>query len=208
MKPQIIKVCGMRDAENIRAIDELDVDWIGFIFYPSSPRYAGKFVPPLPAKAKRVGVFVNEETATLRETARRNSIDILQLHGDETPDDCRSLRGDGFKVIKAFSVSREDASFPAGLVKRYDNSCDYFLFDTYTAAYGGSGQSFQWEALHSYSGNTPFLLSGGISPTDLSRIREFHHPACVGIDLNSRFETRPGLKDIELLQHFIQEIRK
>lgn len=199
----IIKVCGMREETNVREVEQLGADWMGFIFYPKSPRYVGETLPYIPGKVKRVGVFVNEDTDRLLALAEKNRLEILQLHGDESPDDCKALQAKGFIVIKAFGITTEKP-FPSELTECYEGCCDYFLFDTRTALYGGSGKKFGWELLADYRGGTPFLLSGGISPGDVEAVKAFSHPKCIGIDLNSGFEISPAVKDVQLLQTFIE----
>lgn len=201
----LIKVCGMTEAENIRDVEELGVDMIGFIFYPKSPRCLCEMPAYLPAKARRVGVFVNESKENILVYADRFGLHYIQLHGNESPEYCRSLRSSGLHLIKAFSISLpKDILAPSA----YKGLCDYYLFDTKTPQYGGSGNQFDWNLLHRYNGNTPFLLSGGINPYSVKAIREFHHPKLAGIDINSRFETSPGVKDVERIEKFMQELRE
>ncbi|QRX64840.1 phosphoribosylanthranilate isomerase [Dysgonomonadaceae bacterium zrk40] len=202
----LIKICGMRDAENIRAVEQLGVDWMGFIFYPGSSRYVGEKLSYAPEKVKRVGVFVNELQERVLEIASKNRLQIIQLHGSESPETCRFIQDAGFTVVKAFGME-SDKPFPAPLVEQYRGSCDYFIFDTRTVQHGGSGKKFRWELLSSYRGETPFLLSGGIGPDDAAAIREFSHPQFIGIDLNSGFETAPAIKEYTRLQNFIKKIR-
>lgn len=198
----IIKVCGMRDAHNIIQVEELRPDWMGFIFWPKSSRYVSTFPEYMPIYTKRVGVFVDEDIETVRQTAKDYALDIIQLHGHESPDYATRLRE--WEVIKAISVSnRSDIAS----CKAYEGTVDYFLFDTKCKTVGGSGEHFDWTVLNDYDGETPFLLSGGIGPDDVERVKAFCHPRCVGIDLNSRFETAPGLKDINKLKDFIKKIR-
>lgn len=200
----IIKVCGMTEADNIRAIEQLGVDMIGFIFYPKSPRCLCEKPQYLPLRAKRVGVFVNESKENILMYTDRFSLNYIQLHGNESPDYCRTLHNNGLRLIKAFSISLPKDLFD---VSDYDGLCDYYLFDTKTPQYGGSGNQFDWNILHRYNGSTPFLLSGGINPYSVKAINEFHHPRLAGIDLNSRFETAPGLKDVERIEIFLKELR-
>lgn len=200
----IIKVCGMTEANNIRAIEQLGVDMIGFIFYPKSPRCLCEKPQYLPLRAKRVGVFVNESKENILMYTDRFSLNYIQLHGNESPDYCRTLHNNGLRLIKAFSISLPKDLFD---VSDYDGLCDYYLFDTKTPQYGGSGNQFDWNILHRYNGSTPFLLSGGINPYSVKAIKEFHHPRLAGIDLNSRFETAPGLKDVERIEIFLKELR-
>lgn len=201
----IVKVCGMRDAENIRKVEALGVDWMGFVFHRTSPRFVGELPDYLPQRAKRVGVFVDETEEQIMETVQLFRLDMVQLHGHETPDFCNRIRSKGLKVIKAINVQN---TFSTEEVSFYERACDYFLFDTKTPLPGGSGQKFDWSSLSAYRGTTPFLLSGGISPDDADRVEAFVHERCIGIDLNSRFETSPANKDIHLLQSFIDKIKR
>jgi len=201
----IVKVCGMRDAENIREVEALGVDWMGFVFHRTSPRFVGELPDYLPQRAKRVGVFVDEREEQIMETVQLFRLDMVQLHGHETPDFCSRIRSKGLKVIKAISMQN---TFPSEEVSFYERACDYFLFDTKTPLPGGSGQKFDWSSLSAYRGTTPFLLSGGISLDDADRVETFVHERCIGIDLNSRFETSPAYKDIRLLQSFIDKIKR
>lgn len=201
----LIKVCGMTEAENIRDVEELGVDMIGFIFYPKSPRCLCEMPEYLPVKARRVGVFVNESKENILVYADRFGLQYIQLHGTESPEYCRSLRSSGLHLIKAFSISLPKDMLA---ISAYKGLCDYYLFDTKTPQYGGSGNQFDWNLLHRYNGNTPFLLSGGINPYSVKAIREFHHPKLAGIDINSRFETAPGIKDVERIEKFMQELRE
>ena len=204
----IIKVCGMRDADNIREVEKLGIDWMGFIFWPKSSRYVSERPAYLPQKCKRVGVFVNATIDDIRQHIADYSLDIVQLHGHESTDSIRSLRslcGDVISIIKAFNIATKedlDATTPyAGLV-------DYFLFDTKGPSVGGNGEKFDWSVLEAYNGDTPFLLSGGIGPDDTGRILDYHHPKCIGIDLNSRFEIEPGIKDITKLKTFLNDVKQ
>ena len=209
----IIKVCGMRDTENIRAVDGLPVDLMGFIFWPKSSRYVSERPSYLPTKCKRVGVFVDATIDDIKQKIEEYRLDFVQLHGHESPDyihQLRSLCGDSIAIIKAISVSSRD---DIATYKGYEGIVDYFLFDTKAQLPGGNGQQFDWSVLAAYDGNTPFLLSGGIGPNDAERLRAFHCSPCfstglcTGIDLNSRFEVAPALKDINKLKEFINTIR-
>lgn len=200
----IRKVCGMREAGNIREVEALGIDWMGFIFWAHSARNVSLKPDYLPSRCKRVGVFVNAPMAFIREKVREFGLNILQLHGSEDEDFIRQLRSElpSLSVVKALNVAREEDLEQS---KRYEGLCDYFLFDTKAEKVGGNGKAFDWNILHSYKGNTPFLLSGGIGPDDKERLRAFHHPQMAGIDLNSRFEIRPAVKDIHLLKSFLHE---
>lgn len=217
----------MRDADNIRAVAALDIDFLGFIFYPKSPRYAQKAVPEtelmtntatasrrndmVMRKPQRVGVFVDETPQAIITHIHNDQLDYVQLHGHELPEMIDHLKRavisdnhHSLKVIKAFSISKPDDLLQT---KAYEGVADLFLFDTPTESYGGSGKKFNWQMLQAYDGHTPFLLSGGIGPEDTDRIRTFEHPQCIGIDLNSRFETAPGIKDVEALRRFTEKLR-
>lgn len=201
---KMIKVCGMRQAANIRDIEKLGkVDMIGFIFYPPSPRFVCEMPAYLPINAHRVGVFVNEDKETVKTYADRFGLNYVQLHGNESPEYCQSLHGAGLKIIKTFSIAcPEDLNH----VSDYEETCELFLFDTKCKEYGGSGSPFDWNLLHSYKGPIPFLLSGGIHSDSAGELQKFSHPRLAGYDLNSRFETQPALKDPEQIQHFFNEL--
>lgn len=200
-----VKICGMREAENIRQVEQAGADWMGFIFYEGSPRFVGELPAYLPRKMQRIGVFVNPSSASLiYNKVQELRLDGVQLHGNETPELCSLLRTSGLKVIKSFSISCKD---DLRQTENYAGRCDCFLFDTPTPGYGGSGLSFDWNILHAYTGQTPFLLSGGIRPESLCRLLAFHHPRWTGIDLNSGFETAPGIKDPQALTQFIRQFR-
>jgi phosphoribosylanthranilate isomerase len=197
----MIKVCGMRDAENIREVEALGIDLMGFIFWPKSSRYVSERPAYLPTNCKRVGVFVDEDIESVKRIADDYVLEFIQLHGHESADYCAQLKG--LKLIKAISVSGQD---DIATYKTYEGLVDYFLFDTKCPSVGGSGQQFDWSMLSAYDGNTPFLLSGGIGPDDAERLRASHREKCVGIDLNSRFEIGPGLKDINKLKDFLNAL--
>ena len=201
----IIKVCGMTDGENIRQTEQLGVDFIGFIFYPRSPRFLFERPTYLPVRSQRIGVFVNESKDNILMYADRFGLNYIQLHGNESPEYCHNLQATGMKLIKVFSIATpRDLSS----VSAYEGLCQYYLFDTKTPQYGGSGNQFDWTLLNRYTGNTPFLLSGGINQYSAAAIRNFHHPRMAGVDINSRFESSPGLKDIGRIQTFISELRR
>ena len=197
-----VKVCGMRDAENIRGVEALGIDMMGFIFYPKSSRYVSERPEYLPTKCKRVGVFVDEDVEIIKRIADDYALDFIQLHGHESPEQISPLllRTSHLSIIKAFNIATE-ADLEA--TKRYQGFVDYFLFDTKGQSVGGNGEKFDWSILEAYNGDTPFLLSGGIGPDDAESVRAFQHPKCIGIDLNSRFEIEPGIKDIVKLKTFL-----
>lgn len=189
----------MREAENIRAVEQLSIDWMGFIFWPKSSRYVSERPTYLPTRCRRVGVFVDAPLADVLQKVQEYGLDIVQLHGNESPEYAMKLQG--CSLIKAFNIAS-----PEDLVqtKAYEGIVDYFLFDTKGKSVGGNGEKFDWSVLEAYTGDTPFLLSGGIGPDDAERVRQFNHPRLAGIDLNSCFELSPGLKDITKLKHFLR----
>lgn len=200
----IIKVCGMKYADNIRALDKLKPDMTGFIFHPSSPRFVETIPEYMPSSSLRVGVFVNSETDYILHKVEAFGLDMVQLHGNESPEQCKFIHCKGIGIIKAFSLKTDNADT---ITSPYDGLCRYYLFDTPCAVYGGSGKTFDWTLTHSYHGKTPFLLSGGIRPESLKAVSSFRHPSFAGIDINSGFETVPGMKDTETISEFIRQLR-
>jgi phosphoribosylanthranilate isomerase len=203
-----IKICGMRNPRNIREISRLSPDYMGFIFYSRSKRYAGNLsareLMDLPDSIRKVGVFVNHSTDDVMATCRQMGIRTVQLHGDESPEYCRSMKNSGFEVFKAFNVSGEAELKVMG---DYQDSCDFILMDAEGEGYGGTGVKFDWSCLGDYNHDMPFFLSGGIGPEDADRILKLNHPRLYGVDLNSRFETEPGIKKRDVLEEFIRKIR-
>ena len=207
MDRMIVKVCGMRDGNNIRALERLDIDLLGFIFHPGSPRYVcchsvqpGDISSCTKIKA---GVFVNAQPEEILREAAKYQLDYVQLHGNESPGDCRLLREKGYGVIKAFPVS---SGVDLQQTSAYESFVDYFLFDTKNDNYGGSGLLFDWSALENYRGRVPFLLSGGIGHENMQDLLAFSHPLMAGVDLNSRFEVSPALKDPDMVERFIGQL--
>jgi len=204
-----IKVCGMRNPDNIGELIKLNPDYIGFIFHPLSKRYIGANIPSeiqaaIPKAIQKVGVFVDEPLESLIRRFRISRLDLVQLHGSELPEYCQKLKDLHIPVIKAFSISPE---FDFGIALPYENSCDYYLFDTAGILRGGNGLKFDWEKLNQYRGNKPFFLSGGIQPADIINIKYLDHNRLYAIDVNSGFETEPGVKDISHLESFIKDLR-
>lgn len=199
----MIKVCGMREADNIREVARLGIDLMGFIFWPKSKRYVAEPPQYLPSQVKKVGVFVDASLDDIRQHIQDYQLDIIQLHGHESPEDTHALKP--AVIIKAFNIATvEDLA----QTKAYEGIVDYFLFDTKAQLPGGTGEQFDWSVLSHYEGTTPFILSGGIGPDDAERVKAFHHPRCIGIDLNSRFETAPGLKDVNKLREFLEKVKR
>ncbi len=228
----LIKVCGMRDTENIRAVSELDIDLMGFIFYPKSPRFVmmissqAGIIPDYSEerlkkgrgeeetaanRIKRVGVFVDDMPQSIVTRVYNYDLDYVQLHGDESKEMIENFKRTvdpdikpGIKIIKTISVASKD---DLQKCKDYVSVVDMFLFDTKCSSAGGSGEQFDWSILNDYDGDVPFLLSGGIGPDDVEKIKSFNHPKFAGIDLNSCFEIEPGVKDVEKLKKFISQIK-
>ena len=198
----------MKYPENIQAVASLLPDYMGFIFYEKSDRYVQDLAfesLSLPEEIKKTGVFVNVSSEKIAQTATTCHLDAIQLHGKETPEDCLFLREKGFEIIKSFSIKEEKDLLQT---EPYSSCCDFLLFDTPTAQYGGSGKKFDWRILQHYHGETPFFLSGGIAPDDMDEVLKFNHPFFYGIDINSRFETKPGMKDFQQVKKFIINIRE
>lgn len=194
----------MREADNIHEVEQCGADWMGFIFYAPSARNLDFRPEYLPVHARRVGVFVNADFETMTEKIQEFGLNLVQLHGTESPETCRKLQEWKVGIIKAFAIcSAEDFQQTVA----YTDACDYFLFDTPCIGYGGSGKSFDWSLLQHYQGKTPFLLSGGIRTDSLEALAAFHHPAWAGIDLNSGFETAPAHKDAAALKTFIEQFK-
>lgn len=196
----LIKVCGMRDSQNIREVEPL-VDYMGFIFYEKSPRYVSQLPSYLPSTCKRVGVFVNATIDTITHHVDTFALDVIQLHGSENEAFCQVLHEHCPHVAlwKAISIATAE-----DLVQ----TCSYttpecFVFDTRTPLYGGSGTRFDWGLLEHYQGRQPFLLSGGISPENIQEALTLRHPRCIGLDLNSGFESAPAFKSTQLLSNHL-----
>ena len=194
MKNLALKICGMREAGNIREISILCPDLMGFIFYPQSPRYVGDdfICPDLPFYIHRSGVFVNESMDHLLRIASRNRLWMVQLHGDESPEYCKAVRAAGYQVTKVFRV---DDMFSMETVMPWASAVDFFLFDTHGPRPGGNGTPFNWAILDQYYGEVPFFISGGITPENLKEVLTIRNPYFTGVDVNSGIESAPGIKD-------------
>jgi len=194
----------MKDPENMSALAELPIDMMGMVFYEKSPRCVDERdadkINALSLTIPKVGVFVDATKGTILNKVERFHLQFVQLHGNESSEFCRELRKGGVKIIKAFQIKTSEDLKTCLL---YEDCCDYFLFDTPTSKYGGSGNKFDWKILSAYSGTTPFILSGGISPEDAGNIKQLNFPQLFAIDLNSRFEIAPGVKDIESIKRFL-----
>lgn len=201
----------MQDPENIRELGELRPDYMGFIFYENSKRYAGAtpsfaIEDALPDSVEKVGVFVNEEIGEIEDLCEDYEINTLQLHGDESPAFCGELKDKGFKVIKAFGV---DEQFDFKKLEPYKNKVDFFLFDTKGKDRGGNGVTFDWSVLKNYDNAVPFFLSGGLSADNISEVLKLEGMNLHAVDVNSKFELEPGVKDIGLLRESVfEKLRK
>ncbi|HMU47080.1 MAG TPA: phosphoribosylanthranilate isomerase [Chitinophagaceae bacterium] len=201
-----IKVCGITEMKQLQQLDGLDIDFAGLIFFKDSPRFVGEKLPKKEVKKadfdlKKTGVFVNPEMIDVLDAIDDYGLDVVQLHGDESPEMCEDLSSE-VEVIKAFRIKgTEDID---KLVGPYDDVCDYYLFDTggLTESLGGTGKQFDWNVLSNAKIEKPFFLSGGIGPDDAARLKAFKHPDLFGVDINSRFEIEPGVKDMSKILHF------
>lgn len=202
-----VKVCGITRLEQMQQLQDLGVDYAGMIFFEGSKRYAGEALREEQAAIreltiKRVGVFVNTELDVIEKAIADYGLYAVQLHGDETDEFCLELM-DKAKVIKVFRIAGEVAI--DSLTEPFQAACHYFLFDTDTSSYGGSGKQFDWSVLQEARIGKPFFLSGGIGPEDVEKVKAFQHPFFYAVDVNSRFETEPGVKDMEKVKQFINE---
>jgi phosphoribosylanthranilate isomerase len=195
-----IKVCGLKQPENIKAVAALKPDYMGFICYDRTPRYidslSSEALEIIPINIHKTGVFVNETIDNINARIEQYGFDTIQLHGDESPEFAAVFKGK-VTVIKAFGV---DNDFDFGKLNAYVANVNYFMFDTKTSIYGGSGKAFNWGILNNYTLNIPFFLSGGISLDNIEEVKNITHPQFYAVDLNSRFEDEPGLKNIQKLE--------
>ena len=207
-----IKVCGITQFKQLQQLEALNIDYAGLIFYKDSPRYmgdkiAGKQVKDADFDIKKVGVFVNPGYSELLDAIDEYGLDIVQLHGNETPEMCEELSAE-VEVIKAFRIETATTNIDE-LVSEYDAVCDYYLFDTagLKESFGGTGQQFDWSILKKAKIEKPFFLSGGIGPDDAAKIKAFSHPDFFAVDVNSKFELSPGLKDMAAILKFLQAFK-
>ncbi len=206
-----IKVCGITSKKQLQQLEGLNIAYAGFIFDEKSPRFAGEQMDGedllgMDLDIKKVGVFVDAEYEDIMEMVEKFELDMVQLHGNESPELCEELSEDT-EVIKVFSIGKETGSIDK-LIAPYDNVCDYYLFDTSVkGAKGGTGQKFDWKKLSDAKIEKPFFLSGGIGPEDAALVKKFKHPDFFGIDVNSKFEKEPGVKDMALVLGFVKDMK-
>ncbi len=208
-----IKVCGMTDIAQVKQLDSMGVEFCGFIFYPKSPRYVFRFTPAINIKKikgniNKVGVFVNASLDDILKTVDDCGLYLVQLHGDESPKTCEKI-SDYISVIKAFRLSHDDNIL--WKIREYADVADMFLFDTEGAGYGGTGKKFNWDALLGLNINKPFILSGGIQPTDIPALKAFSQQSVakdlIAVDVNSKFELSKGVKDMDLVSNFVTGLK-
>lgn len=204
-----VKICGMKYPENISEIASIKPDYLGFIFYDKSPRYFENSIPNLDKSIKKVGVFVDATYEEIKDKVKQHELDLVQLHGNESPGFCALVEINLSKVIKSFSIDNE---FEFNVLNEYKNYCSYFLFDTKGLNYGGNGIAFDWKLLKQYKLEKPYFLSGGIGPDDTEEIKSFlknsYAEKCHAVDLNSRFEIEPGIKSPKTLKTFITNLKE
>lgn len=207
-----IKVCGVTQLKQLQQLDALEIDFVGLNFYKNSPRFIGNKITKEQIREadfdiKKVGVFVDASYDEVMEIIDGYSLDIVQLHGNESPDLCSDL-SEEIEVIKAFRINPNTKDVDA-LVKDYDDVCDYYLFDTQgqKETLGGTGEQFDWKILLKAKIEKPFFLSGGIGPDDVERLKAFDHPDFFAIDVNSKFEMSPGIKDMAKLLKFAKDLK-
>jgi phosphoribosylanthranilate isomerase len=203
-----LKICGMRDPENIMQVAATGPDYMGFIFYPQSPRFVGNgFQMPsqFPTNIIRVGVFVNENVETILSLSEAHNLRFLQLHGAETVKECKELKRHNYQIIKVFSV---DDTFDFELTKFYSESVDFFLFDTKGKYYGGNAKTFRWRHLDNYDQQVPFFLSGGLSPENVAEVADLKGMNIHALDVNSGVESAPALKDLLKVRAFKENVKQ
>jgi phosphoribosylanthranilate isomerase len=204
-----LKVCGMRDADNLKDIAALGPDYIGFIFYDQSPRFVGDtldetLVKSLPRSIRKVGVFVNASPDYILRMVKKYDFQYVQLHGTETPEFCRSLRNRGINIIKAFRI---DDSFNFSMLNNFKAQCDFFLFDAKGDQPGGNGVTFDWNILSRYDNEKPFFISGGIGLSNVDQVNLLKGFKLYGVDVNSQVETSPGVKDVAKVKEILSYLR-
>lgn len=207
-----IKVCGITSMKQLQQLDGLDIAFAGLNFYKHSPRYAGDKISKeelsdADLDIKKVGVFVNAELDEIMQTVEDFGLDVVQLHGDETPHLCEMVSNE-VETIKTFRIDDKSDTLIDYILKDYDEVCDYYLFDTASKnGFGGTGKKFDWKQVADSKIEKPFFMSGGIGPEDGKLIKKFKHPDFYGVDINSLFEKEPGVKDMALVLQFIHSLK-
>ena len=207
-----IKVCGLTQSVQLKQVDELNVDYAGLIFYQRSQRFVlnklhSEEVRKLNLAIQKVGVFVNASEEDIMTQIELYKLDMVQLHGDETPAFCKHI-SNAVSVIKAFKITNNNEQNIDWMIKPYDECCDYYLFDTNRNAYGGTGEKFDWQILKKNKINKPFFLSGGIGFDDVEKVKGLQHPFLYAVDVNSRFEIEPGVKNIGQVEMFVKQFKE
>ena len=203
-----LKICGMKIPENIASVVALEPDYMGFIFYPESKRFVADLDPEIirgiPETIKTTGVFVDEQLEVVKDKITLYQLKAVQLHGKESVGYCAALLATGVEVIKAFGI---DDTFNFDRLDDYYDAVDYFLFDTQTPEHGGSGKAFNWRLLEKYQLVKPFFLSGGVGLDNVKELFRINDERLYAVDVNSRFENAPGLKDIDKLVEFKEQLK-
>lgn len=198
-----LKICGMKYSNNILEVSMLEPDYMGFIFWDKSQRYCNDVIPDIVSSIQKVGVFVDASLEEIISKIKEYDLNLIQLHGKESVAFCSKLQIHNIPIIKAFSI---DVDFDFNILDEYESACDYYLFDTKGKLPGGNGIAFDWSILDNYNSNKPFFLSGGIGLDDRLKIKDFQNSMllknCIAIDVNSKFETAPGVKKINELIEF------
>lgn len=198
-----LKICGMKYPDNILEVSNIKPDYMGFIFWDKSQRYCNNVIPDIASSIQKVGVFVDASLEEIISKIKEYDLNLIQLHGKESVAFCNELRTHDVLIIKAFSI---DVDFDFNILEEYESACDYYLFDTKGKLPGGNGIAFDWSILDNYNSNKPFFLSGGIGLDDVIKIKDFQYSRiskkCIAIDVNSKFETAPGVKKINELIEF------
>jgi phosphoribosylanthranilate isomerase len=208
-----IKVCGITRADQLRQLDELGIDYAGLIFFRQSSRFMldkllTTDIKNLSLSLKKVGVFVNASEEFINAQVELYGLDLVQLHGDETPAFCKHISST-VSVIKAFRITKSNEQNIDWMIKPFEEYCDYYLFDTNRkGAYGGTGEKFEWNILLSNQINKPFFLSGGIGLDEVDKLKSFQHPFLYAVDINSKVEVEPGVKDLEQVKMFVEELKE
>lgn len=204
-----IKICGLKHKTNLFDVVEAGVDYVGMIFYEKSPRYVLDSLYPedvwfLPDEVEKIGVFVNATFDEIKKYAKLYQLNLIQLHGNELPELCKQLQDLGYGVIKAFGV---DSEFDFSILNEYKEVVDFFLFDTKTLAHGGSGVTFDWNILSNYTLDIPVFVGGGVGLENLNELLNFNFPFLYSVDMNSKLEKEPGLKDISKVQKAVELVK-